>query len=807
MYKNYIKTAWRNLWKGRVFNLMNVIGLSVAIACCVLLFLIVSYEFSYDKFHKNLPAIHQLHFTSNRVNGSENSTAMPAPLTPALKTEYQDIKYITRMANGGSAVKFGGKELQQDIHFVDRDFFNMFSFEIIKGNASTPLSGLNDVLITEYSAKAIFGKADPIGKIIEMTYGDKPKSFVVTGLIKDFPANSSIGFDVLMRFENYPGYADALKHWDWHNHSVFIQLNNAVQPAAFQNKLQSFTKKYFRQTIEDLKRDGGKADANGNYYTLNTIPFAENHFATGFSGGLEGGQVSKIYVFSLLIIGLLILVIACINFVNLSVARAFTRAREVGVRKTLGAGKWQLLTQFWIETLMVCLLAFIAGLTLASFILPGFKAALRSNITFGMLFQPAHIAVILGMFVLITLIAGLYPAMLMIRFKTVQVLKGSVNTAKPGKVRNTLLVVQFSLSTLLIICTLITWQQINYLKSKPLGYNKDEVISIPVGSTLDGAQTLELFKNKLNGQPGVVSVTGSYDNLGRGKDGSSRTSRSGFNYKGHEVRTNVYGVSYDYLKTLDIKLVDGREFKQGYAGDSNKVIINEAMARQLGGKNIVGSFLPMDEAHPQQIIGIMKDYNFRSLHDEIEPLTLVMGRGYAINYIFVKVRPNNLVQSYNMIKQKWHENFPNSEFTGSWINENTERQYKAEQRLASIFISAAVIAILISCIGLLAISVMIMLQRTKEIGIRKVLGANVGVLVLLLSRDFLKLVLLAAIIAFPLAWWLMSKWLQSFAYRVEMHWWIFALAGGMALLIAFITISFQSIKVAITNPVKSLRSE
>ncbi len=807
MLKNYIKTAWRNLWKGRVFNFMNITGLSIAVACCILLFLTVNYEFSYDKYNENLDKIYQFYFTSNTSKGVEHATSMPAPLTPALKAEYQDIRYITRMSNSGTVVRYGQKELSQNIHFVDPDFFNIFTFPVINGNKTTPLADVSSAVLTEFAAKAIFGKQNAVGKTISLNYSGTPRDFVVSAVVKDFPQASSIGFDILLRFENTADYPGHMQHWDWHDHSVFVLLNDNVKPADFENRLQAFVRKQFKTKIDDLKRDGGKADAAGNLYSLNLLPYANNHFNTDM-GGLEGGSVSKIYVVALLVIGAFILIIACINFVNLSVARAYTRAREVGVRKTLGAGQWQLLTQFWVETLMVCLLAFVAGGVIANFILPGFKANFRSSITMASLFEPRQLLVALGIFLLITVFAGLYPALLMMRYKTSLVLKGTVNASKPGKVRNALLVTQFAISTLLIVCTLITWQQIDFLKNRPLGYNKNEVISIPIGKGLNGASALEVFRNQLASETGVLSVTGAYDNMGSGMDGSTRTSIIGFDYKGHEVRTNVQGVSYDYAKTLDIKMLDGREFSRSRPGDSNAVVINEKMAEMLGGKNLVGTYLPMDTEHPSLIIGIMKDYNFRSLRAEIDPLTLSLAKsGEDVNYIFVRVKAANLVQSFDMVKQQWHKAFPNAEFIGSWINENTERQYKAEQRLSTIFVSGAIIAIIISCIGLLAISFMIMVQRTKEIGIRKVLGANVAGIVYLLSRDFLKYVLIAAVIAFPLAWWLMSKWLQGFVYRIDIEWWIFALSAFIALAIAFITVSLQSVRAALANPVKSLRSE
>jgi putative ABC transport system permease protein len=806
MLKNYIKTAWRNLWKGRIFNLMNLVGLAIAIACCTLIFLTVFYEFTYDRFHTNLEKIYQIYGTANRVGSAEISSSMPEPLTPAIKAEYPAIKYITRTANAGALIKYRSKELDQNLHFVDEDFLRMFTFPLVQGNSKQALSGLNNLVITEQAAKALFGEEPALNKTVLLSINNKEQPFIVSGILKDISDHSSINFDILVRFEHFPGYADNKDAWDNRTHIVMAQFDDGYDPSVFTSQLSSFVKKHFVEQIETLKRDGAKPK-NGNVFWLDLAPFSNNHFATAL-GVVEGSPVNKTYPISLIIIGCFILIIACINFINLSVARGFTRAREVGVRKTLGASKPQLLIQFWVETIMVCLASMVVGLLLCMALINQFKAIFKSRISLSMLLDPVTLLAIILLFLIITAVAGFYPALMMVRYKTVSVLKGNVAATKPGKLRNTLLVVQFSLSTLLIICTIITWQQITYLQNKPLGYNKMQVLSIPVSRGLVGEKALQLMRNELKNHAEVAAVTGAYMNLGRGNDGSSRMSVLGFNLGDHEIRTHIQRVDYDYLKTLDIKLIEGREFDPNFAGDSTAVIINEAMAKQLGGKNVLGSFIPMyDSVAKVQVVGIVKDYNFLSLHENIAPLTLTMDKSYEINYIFVKVRPGNLVTSYDDIKRSWNRQYPDTEFKGSWLNENTERQYLNERRLSGIFVSGAVIAIIISCIGLLAISIMIVMQRTKEIGIRKVLGSSVGSIVMLLSIDFVKLVILAAVIAFPVAWWLMNNWLQNFAYRISIQWWVFAVATLLAVVLAFITIGFQSVKAALANPVKSLRSE
>ncbi len=806
MFKNNLKIAWRNLLKGKVFNLINIVGLSVAVACCILLFLTVDYEFSFDRFHKNLPDIYQVYLTQNRAKGIERGTAMPSPLTPAMKAEYPDVQYISRLGNGHAEISYKTKKIMKSIKFVDEDFLRIFTFPLEKGSVKTALHDLHSIVITQYVAKAIFGKENPVGKTVEVNLYNQNQSFVVGGVAQDFPDNSSLNFDVLMRFENYLNYQQNMDKWDVENHVTYVQLNAGTNPTLFEKRLIPFAKNHFKEDISNIIRDGAKPDANGSVFTVNLTPFAKTHFNNELTG-LEGSQISRVYVIALLAIGIFILLIACINFINLNIARAFNRAREIGVRKTLGAGKWALLVQFWVETALVCLIAFGFGLFISSLILPVFAQNFKNHIHLKMLLQPGSLLAFFSTFLLITVIAGFYPAWLMLRYKTVLVLKGTVNTRKPGRVRNILLVTQFALSTLLIICTLVTWQQMQYMQNRPLGYNRSEVISIPLGN-LSGTNALDILRQKLQGSPEVESITGSHSNLGLGNDGTTTTSITGFIYNGHELRSHVQLIDYDYLKTLGIRLLSGRDFSRDFATDSNSVIINEKMAAQIGSKNPVGTFLPFEEGKPpMQVIGVVKDYNFKSLHEEVEPLSLSIKQRNRQEYVFVRIKPVGLNASFNHLKTQWHQVFPNTEFNGSWLNENTERQYRSEKRLANIFIGSAIIAILISCIGLLAMAMMTMVQRTKEVGIRKVLGSSIAGIVVLLSKDFIKLVLLASILAFPVAYWVMHNWLQSFAYRIEISWWIFALATLIALVIALATVSFQAVKAALANPVKSLRSE
>ncbi|MDB5253463.1 MAG: transporter permease, partial [Flaviaesturariibacter sp.] len=507
-------------------------------------------------------------------------------------------------------------------------------------------------------------------------------------------------------------------------------------------------------------------------------------------------------------IGSLILLIACINFINLSIGRSFTRSHEIGLRKTLGALRWHVVGQLWVEALFICLIALLVSAVACYLLLPHYTQLFGMKVRRDLLLSPGVWLAVLGCFVLVTCIAGGYPAWLIARVNIIQILKGRFSIRRSQKIRNSLIVVQFSIAVLLMICTFVSWQQINYLREKPLGYNRNQVISVPLESDQDPNDLLKQLRQKIGGYPAVESISGIYNNLGRGTDGSSRHSNIGFDYKNRTVSTTWLGVSHDFVKTLDLTLVAGRDFSRDLPTDSNAVVINEAMARELGEASVVGTQLPVhDSAPPMTVIGVVKDFNYESLHQKIGPVSFVLEKDFGVHYALIKVRPQNLPASMELVRAAWKQLLPNAEFKGSFLDENIDRQYRREEKMGQIFISGAVIAIVLSCMGLLAMVLLIVTQRVKEIGIRKVLGASVPHIVSLISKDFIWLILLAFLIAAPLGWWGMREWLSHYAYRIELRWWVFGLAGVAALLIAFLTICLQTVRAALSNPVKNLRTE
>ncbi|HEU4903440.1 MAG TPA: ABC transporter permease [Flavisolibacter sp.] len=807
MFRNYLKIAWRNLGKHKGDTAINLIGLCVAFTAALLLFLSVYFEFSFDNFHRNGSQIYHLYTRVFRKDGANSNTAIPIPMAPTLKETYPEIQYASRYISTNGNVRYMEKQLIQNLRLTDPEFFRMFSFPFAEGSAQTALADLNSLVMTKKSAEALFGKNEKaVGKIVQIKIGDEWKPFTVTAIAENLPENSSISFDMAARFENAPIYADNKTEWENWNHSAYVQLKEGASPDALVKKTGSFFSQYFAEDIQNLKRDGVKPGPDGSYIQLGLLPLSRMHTEPDLL--LEGGNVSRTYLYLLLAIGGFILLIACINFINLTIGRSFTRSHEIGLRKTLGALRWQVVMQLWMEALLICFFALVVSGLLSYLILPPYKQLFHLSVQRDVLFSPSIWLGVLAGFLVITLIAGGYPAWLIARVNIISILKGKFSIARSQGIRNTLIVVQFSITVLLLICTFISWQQIQYLRSKPLGYNRDQVISVPIEGDQDPNLVLERLREKLSGYATVQSISGIYNNLGRGTDGSTRTSNIGFDYKNRGISSGWVGVSYDFVKTLDLQLVAGRDFSRDFPTDSNALLINEAMAKQLEEKNVVGLQLPVhDSATPMTVIGVVKDFNYESLHNKIRPMSFVIERPFGVHYALIKVAPVNLPASMALVKNTWRQILPNGEFKGSFLDENIDRQYRKEEKMGQMFISGAIIAIVLSCMGLLAMVILIVTQKIKEIGIRKVLGASVANIVFLVSKEFFWLVAIAIIIASPLAWFGMQKWLDNFAYRINIDWWVFVLAGLLAFVVALCTISIQAIKAATANPVKSLRTE
>jgi putative ABC transport system permease protein len=571
----------------------------------------------------------------------------------------------------------------------------------------------------------------------------------------------------------------------------------------FEMNSREFANLHYRGSIESDKRDGASPDENGQFKQFHLLPITDMHFAS-----FKEGKANAARTFPYLILGVAIVIIfiVCANFINMNIALSEKRLKEIGMRKTLGAVKKQLFLQFWMESVVVFLVSIGLGLLLSNLLTDPFKTLFVTKATFAEVTKPTIILLFAASIFIITLIAGGYPALIMSKLGTLRALKGKLDFGK-NRLRNGLIVLQFAIAIILISGTLVLHGQIEFLRNKDLGYNKEQVVSIPLNGRKDSYAVIELLRDELTQNPDILSVSGSDSNLGLGKDGSITSSAMGFDYKGRGLITNALTVDYDYAKTLDIELLEGRMFDKKYSTDSLSLVINESMAKQFGEDDPLSIRINMDDAVTYSVVGVIKDYYFQDVKKEVQPLTLFLNRNWDLYYAYVKISPKNAAQSFDAIKTAWEKIEPQAEFLGSFLDENVDRTFKREKTLATIITSGSVLGIILSCLGLFAISILVVAQRTKEIGVRKVVGASVSSVALLLTKDFLKLVGLAFLVATPISWYFLNEWLQNYASHVSLSPLFFVVAGLTATLIAFITVGSRTVKAASANPVKSLRDE
>ncbi|MGB3590727.1 MAG: ABC transporter permease [Nonlabens sp.] len=803
MFKNYLKIALRNLWKERVFTGLNILGLTTAFATALLLGTYAYFDLSSNSSHPNSEKLFQVYSNEQTPDGTISGNSYPVPFAPALKNEVLNIEYVTRYVGGGPSFKAGDKMLRLQTTYADPDFAHMFIPPLIAGS-NDALSELNGAIITRSTALKLFDTENALGKIVQIRKNNQFVPLTITGITEDLSKTSSMRFNIVVRFENLDDdrYLDNLERWDNHNHEVYVQLTDNSITSQFEDATSGFTQKNFATNISDAKRDGAVANESGTYYQLKLLPITDINFV---SGATKVWTVNKTLPYAILAIGFLIIFIACVNFINMSIGKGFKRLKEVGMRKTLGASKKQLFLQLWSESLVVFIVSMLLGAGLAYLLLGTFQNLFLTRADFSILNHPLAIAFVLVLLTTVTLIAGGYPASIMSGQNTLESLKGKVAFTSHSTVRSTLMVVQFSISIALISGTLVLYGQLDYLKTQDLGFDKNQVISIPLRTNQDKAQLLDQLRNRLSSNPDVLGITAATSNIGMGIDGTSSRSYMGFEHEGREVGTHLIMVDYDYSETLGLELVAGRDFDRT-RDDERSLIINESMAASLTDGNPLETIIDLD-GDQFNIIGVIKDFNFQKADRAIEPLTLLSSAHSDMYYAYVKVRPGNLGGVYKELESVWNELEPQGEFMGSYLDENINRTLQKEETMTTIISSGAIVGIVLSCIGLFAMSMLLVAQRRKEIGIRKVVGASVSNVTVLLTQDFLKLVGIAFVIAAPLSYWAASKWLQNYSYHLELTVWIFGLAGLIAMVIASLTVATRTLTAATANPVDSLRSE
>ena len=806
MIRNYIKTAYRTLIKNKGFTAINVLGLSVGLAACLLIIFYVVDELSYDRYNTKAGRIYRINEDLKLGNNSVLYAVCMPPLAKTLKSDFPEVEDAVRIKNAGTfhIKKNNETIIENRIAFADPSIFNVFTLPMISGVPAMALIEPNSVVLTESSAKKYFNSTDVVGKTLKV---DDNKLLNITGVIKDIPTQSHFNFDFFISMSTFPDSKS--DKWLRSDYNTYILFKKGTDPQKFEAKFPAFLVKYSSGEMQsDLHMSVDAFEKNGNFFRLNLTPLTDIHLHSARIGELgPNGTMQYIYIFSA--IALFILVIACINFMNLSTASYSGRAREVGVRKVLGSPRKYLVFQFLTESVLVTLVSTIIAFTVALLLLPAFdqlsgKTLIINTQTLTWLLPLSFFIVIL-----VGCIAGSYPAFFLSSFRPVNVLKGSLATGfKGSKLRSVLVVFQFFISIVLITGTLVVHSQLNFIRNKDLGYNRNQVLVIK--QTYELGDQAKIFKQQVKQLPGVINAT----LTGFTPTSMSRTMHIFYKDASLEQSKAIFpqqwSVDEDYISTLGMKLTAGRNFSRQMSTDSTGLIINESAAKFLELKDPLNKTLLSNEdgkrehVKPFHIIGVVKDFNFESMHQSIAPMILILNNDNG--NLSIKVSTTNLPALISAIKTKW-EGLTPVHFEYSFMDQDFDAIYRAEQRIGTIFMIFTILAILIACLGLFGLAAYAAEQRTKEIGIRKILGASVSAIVGTLSKDFIKLVFIAVAVATPVAWWAMNKWLQDFAYRINIQWWMLAIAGLAAVLIAVITISFQSIKAAIANPVKSLRSE
>ncbi len=782
MFKNYLKISLRNLRKNKAYSFINIAGLAIGIACCMLLFLFVHNEWTYDAFHQNADRIFRVVLvTTNRIEGGMSKMdVMPAPVAPALREKYPEIEHAVRMTWGGGAIKHGDEQVRPRAWYVDSDFLEMFSFPLLGGNPKTALQNPGSIVLTQEKAVEYFGSAEAMGKSFMIENGPQKYELTVTAIVGNIPQNSSIQFQALIPLEMIRLLQGEQQLAQWRLSSVvtFVQLAAPAQATALQAKLPEFVKTHFNfpSPPEGLELQALR-DIHLNPEIRGTLPTS-----------------NPIYSYVLVGIAVLILLLGCINFMNLSIGQYGARVKEIGVRKIAGARRLQLVRQFIGEAILMSFFALILGFIFAELTLPFFNHLAEKRLT---IWDAAHnfslpvfVMVILG----VGALAGCYPAFLVTAFQPKEILKNKVKFSGSNWLSRLLIIFQFGISIFLLVSAITMAKQLRFMKHKDLGLIKELVVCMS-----GDEKFYELYRNEVLTHSGVVGVTSTSGIFtGGGVTFSVRTEA------GEDIWMRVLDVDYNFLDMLEIKLATGRNFQRGSVSDmKGAIIVNETFAKKYG--RSIGAKLPsLQGLENPVIIGVVKDFHFKSLHTPIEPLMMYYRPGWGT---LIKIRPHDISGTLAFLKEKWQALKPNETFRYSFLDEQIDAQYKNEERWSVVATSASALAIVVACLGLFGLTLLAAVRRTKEIGIRKVLGATVSDIIFMLSNGFTKLVAIAFVVATPLAWWAMNEWLQNFAYRTEAGWPIFAVAGGAALLIALLTVSTQALKAALANPVEALRYE
>ncbi|MEM7297740.1 MAG: ABC transporter permease [Bacteroidota bacterium] len=810
MLKNYFNVALRNLVKHKFYSLINILGLSIGLTCFLMISLYVVDEISYDNFHSDLESIYRMDF-EGALNGSEFITSVSsAPAAETMVREYPEVVESVRIRQSGNwLIKKKGTEdnyYQDEVAFVDDNFFQFFDFNLLKGDIEECLKRPNTLVLNSTEANKLFGEEDPIGQIVVI---DNDEDWEVTGVYEDMPFNSHMNFSMMFSMESREEAKQ--KFWMSFNFTTYLKLQEGFDPNVLEAKFPALIEKYIGPEVERFMGiTMQEFSDSGNRAGFFLFPMKDIHLYSDKDGELmANGDIKYVYIFTA--IALFILILACINFMNLSTARSAGRAKEVGVRKVMGAHKSQLRKQFLTEAFLITLISIAIAYGLSFLTLNGFNALANKELIFGDLFAAEFIFIMIGVLISVGFLAGSYPAFFLSKFRPVEVLKGKLNLGlKSGGLRSTLVVLQFCVSIIMIIGTAIVYQQLSYIQNKKLGFSKEQVVMVHDPWIM--GDKAESYKNEVlqstlikNGTLSSFLPVDTQNNNNLWFPGSSPTKDESYVF--YQAR-----VDHNYINTLDMEILDGRAFSKDFPSDSMAIMVNESLLNHLGWDDGVGRKLstyggsqedPVVEVYT--IVGVVKDFHYKSLKNNIEPLLFTLGESRG--YVSFKIDGQNVKESLDFIQGKWNEFAPGQPFQYSFLDDRFNELYETEQKLGQIFGVFAFLAIFIACLGLYGLAAFTAEQRTKEIGVRKVLGASIMSIITLLSKEFLKLVGIAFIVAAPTSYFFMNRWLQDFENRTNINVMVFLMAGILALVIAWVTMSFQSWNAARVNPARSLKDE
>lgn len=794
MLKNYFKIAWRNLWKNKVYALTNLAGLSIGLACVMLITLFVKDELSYDRFHEKAPRLYRIVNEAGDPEGNTHTSGISGPVHgPGFQAEIPEITSICRMLGGSALVKKEKEVISEGFLYADSTFFQLFSFRLLEGNPSSVLTGANGIIISEKLATKYFNSIDVVGKTLEMNIDGEMEAFTVEGLAENTPLNSTIQFDMLLPMSRR--LKGVTSDWTSFYVNTFVLLNPQANLKQVEAKMERVKENHMGKEIEEMRKSLG----SGIYMHFKLQPFLEVHLTEEYStsNGLQNGSNAN-YSYILGGIALFILLIACINFINLTLGRSIGRGKEIALRKVNGSSRKQLIAQFLGEAFILTLLAFIPAILFVKLSLPFFSELAHKKLEAFYLLETQSVILFALLLIVNTLLAGFYPAMVLSGQHPVRMLSGKLKLNSRNYLGKSLVVAQFIIAVFLMTGTFIMQKQFGYLIHKDLGYDPEGVVTVMLPWNQEGAY-LEVFKNELSSHTFISEI------------GGQSSSFTGFTGMGIKVEGKEWpGTAYKkidnhFLPLLNIPLISGRNFFNS-AGDSLNCIVNKAFVNEAGWNNPIGQIVEWGDKE-LRIIGVTEDFHHQSLKSKIEPLLMNQRPTEKYGEVMMKIDPQRKEEAIQAIRNVWNKLIPTRPLNYSFLEDTLSRQYESEKRWKNIVSIAAALSVFISCLGLFGLAALAIENRTKEIGIRKVLGASVSSIMALLSKGFIQLVLLAICIAAPLAWYAMNRWLEDFAYRIELQWWMFALAGLLAVVIALLTVSFQSVKAALMNPVKSLRSD